>query len=196
MVVADERARADFVAADLLAQAEHGTDAQALLVTPSADLASRVSIEVGRQAAALSRRSILERSVSEMRLIVVDALETAFEIANAYAPEHLILQLAEPRRWLGHVEAAGAVFLGSWSPESVGDYCAGPNHTLPTYGHAKAHSGLSLEDFQKRITVQELTPAGLRGLGPSAQTLARLEGLDGHAAAVSIRLAALAEGSP
>jgi histidinol dehydrogenase len=196
MVLADERARADFVAADLLAQAEHGTDAQALLVTPSADLATRVFGEVERQAQALSRRSILARSVSEMRLIVVDSLDTAFEIANTYAPEHLILQLAQPRRWLGRIEAAGAVFLGSWSPESIGDYCAGPNHTLPTYGHAKAHSGLSLEDFQKRITVQELTPAGLRGLGPCALTLAQLEGLDGHAAAVSIRLAALAEDAP
>jgi histidinol dehydrogenase len=99
----------------------------------------------------------------------------------------------EPRSWLAHVTAAGAVFLGSWSPESMGDYCSGPNHTLPTYGYAKAYSGLSLEDFQKRITVQELSPAGLECLGPTAQTLAGLEGLDAHAAAVSIRLAALAD---
>jgi histidinol dehydrogenase len=129
-----------------------------------------------------------------MRLIVVDTLEAAFEVANTYAPEHLILQIREPRAWLGRVQAAGAVFLGSWSPESVGDYCSGPNHTLPTYGYARAYSGLSLEDFQKRITVQELTSAGLQGLGPCAQILARLEGLDGHAAAVGIRLAALAGG--
>jgi histidinol dehydrogenase len=194
MVLADESARPDFVAADLLAQAEHGADAQALLVTTSPALAARVALEVRRQVGALSRASILATSVSEMRLIVVDTLEAAFEVANAYAPEHLILQIHEPRAWLGRVQAAGAVFLGSWSPESIGDYCSGPNHTLPTYGYAKAYSGLSLEDFQKRITVQELTSAGLQGLGPCAQVLARLEGLDGHEAAVSIRLAALAGG--
>jgi histidinol dehydrogenase len=193
MVIADESARADFVAADLLAQAEHGPDAQALLVTPSAQLAQSVAREVQRQMPSLSRAQILNASVGEMRLLVVDSLETAFGVANEYAPEHLLLQIREPRTWLARVEAAGAVFLGSWSPESMGDYCSGPNHTLPTYGYAKAYSGLSLEDFQKRITVQELTPAGLRGLGESAEILARLEGLDGHAAAVSIRLAALEE---
>jgi histidinol dehydrogenase len=126
-----------------------------------------------------------------MRLLIVDGLETAFDVANHYAPEHLLLQVHEPRRWLPRVSAAGAVFLGPWSPESVGDYCSGPNHTLPTYGYAKAYSGLSLEDFQKRITVQELTPAGLAGLGPTAQILANLEGLDAHAASVTIRLDAL-----
>jgi histidinol dehydrogenase len=193
MVIADESARADFVAADLLAQAEHGPDAQALLVTPSAQLAQSVAREVQRQMPSLSRAQILNASVGEMCLLVVDSLETAFGVANEYAPEHLLLQIREPRAWLARVEAAGAVFLGSWSPESMGDYCSGPNHTLPTYGYAKAYSGLSLEDFQKRITVQELTPAGLRGLGESAEILARLEGLDGHAAAVSIRLAALEE---
>ena len=102
-----------------------------------------------------------------------------------------MLEIREPRTWLGKVSAAGAVFLGSWSPETMGDYCSGPNHTLPTYGHARSHSGLSLEDFQKRITVQELSPSGLKGLGPTAQILANLEGLDAHAAAVTIRLAAL-----
>jgi histidinol dehydrogenase len=137
---------------------------------------------------------VLDESVANMRLLVVDSLETAFQIANAYAPEHLLLEIREPRRWLGSVSCAGAVFLGSWSPESMGDYCSGPNHTLPTYGFARAYSGLALEDFQKRITVQELTPAGLRVLGPTAQILAALEGLDGHGAAVAIRLAALGAG--
>jgi len=126
-----------------------------------------------------------------MRLIVVESLETALDIANDYAPEHLLLEIHEPRAWLPRVQAAGAVFLGSWSPETMGDYCSGPNHTLPTYGYAKAYSGLALEDFQKRITVQELTPAGLEALSETAQVLARLEGLDGHAAAVAIRVAAL-----
>jgi histidinol dehydrogenase len=194
MVIADDDARADFAAADLLAQAEHGVDAQAILVTTSARLARDTAREVERQAASLTRAEILAASVAEMRLIVVDSLETAFAVANDYAPEHLLLEIREPRRWLARVQAAGAVFLGRWSPESMGDYCSGPNHTLPTYGYAKAYSGLSLEDFQRRITVQELSPAGLGALGETAQVLARLEGLDGHAAAVAIRLAALGAG--
>jgi histidinol dehydrogenase len=193
MVIADEGARADFVAADLLAQAEHGAQAQAILVTPSRALVAAVEREISSQAGKLSRREILESSVREMRLIRVEALDDALDIANAYAPEHLILQLREPRRWLARVEAAGAVFLGAWSPETLGDYCSGPNHTLPTYGYARAYSGLSLEDFQTRITVQELTPAGLESLAGTACTLAALEGLDAHAAAVNVRLAALAE---
>ncbi|MGA2342965.1 MAG: histidinol dehydrogenase [Steroidobacteraceae bacterium] len=192
MVIADREARADFVAADLLAQAEHGADAQAILVTTSAALAQEVAREVARQMPSLSRAEILRASVREMRLIVVESLDTAFAVANEYAPEHLLLEIREPRTWLPRVQSAGAVFLGSWSPESMGDYCSGPNHTLPTYGYAKAYSGLSLEDFQKRITVQELSPAGLQGLGGTAQILARLEGLDAHAAAVGIRLGALA----
>jgi len=191
MVIADTSARADFVAADLLAQAEHSPEAQALLVTTSLPLAEEVERQVHRQAAELSRKGILAKSIEHMRLLTVENLETAFEIANDYAPEHLLLEIREPRRWLGRVSAAGAVFLGHWSPESMGDYCSGPNHTLPTYGYAKAYSGLSLEDFQKRITVQELTPAGLQDLGPTAQILANLEGLDAHAAAVTVRLAAL-----
>jgi histidinol dehydrogenase len=192
LVIADDSARAEFVAADLLAQAEHSADAQALLVTTCAALAEEVARTVTLQLRNLSRARILAESVQAMRLVVVDTLEIAFQIANHYAPEHLLLQIHEPRTWLKKVTAAGAVFLGNWSPESTGDYCSGPNHTLPTYGHARSYSGLSLEDFQKRISVQELTPLGLRGLGPTAEVLARLEGLDAHAAAVTIRLAALA----
>jgi histidinol dehydrogenase len=195
MVIADDSARADFVAADLLAQAEHSPDAQSLLITTSVPLAEAVARQVRLQTANLKRRAILANSVLHMRLLTVDALETAFEIANAYAPEHLLLEIREPRVWLARVRAAGAVFLGHWSPESMGDYCSGPNHTLPTYGFAKAYSGLSLEDFQKRITVQELTPAGLTGLGPTAQILANLEGLDAHAASVTVRLAAIDAGA-
>jgi histidinol dehydrogenase len=192
LVIADDGARADFVAADLLAQAEHSPEAQALLVTDSASLAAAVAAEVGRQRTTLSRTGILAASIANMRLIVTATLAEAFAIANEFAPEHLLLEVREPRTWLPRVTAAGAVFLGQWSPESIGDYCSGPNHTLPTYGYAKAYSGLGLEDFQKRITVQELTPTGLRGLGATAQALAALEGLDAHAAAVTIRLAALA----
>ncbi len=194
MVIADDSARADFVAADLLAQAEHSPEAQSLLVTTSPALAAEVARQVPQRAKSLSRGQILAQSMQHMRLLVADTLDTAFEIANGYAPEHLLLQVREPRRWLSRVSAAGAVFLGHWSPESLGDYCSGPNHTLPTYGYAKAYSGLSLEDFQKRITVQEATPAGLTELGPTAETLAHLEGLDAHAAAVSVRLAAAGAG--
>jgi histidinol dehydrogenase len=191
MVIADEEARANFVAADLLAQAEHSPEAQAILVTTEAALAAAVRQEVLRQGGLLSRTSILAQSVAAMRLIVVDTLQTAFDIANTYAPEHLILEIREPRQWLSAVSTAGAVFLGHWSPESLGDYCSGPNHTLPTYGYARAYSGLSVEDFQRRITVQEITPSGLQGLGPTARILAGLEGLDAHAAAVTVRLEAL-----
>jgi histidinol dehydrogenase len=196
MVIADEDARAEFVAADLLAQAEHSPDAQTLLVTTSMRLAQDVARQVQRQQGSLSRADILAKSTLHMRALIADSLETAFAIANAYAPEHLLLEIREPRRWLGQVSAAGAVFLGHWSPESMGDYCSGPNHTLPTYGYARSYSGLALEDFQRRITVQELSPAGLAGLGPTAQILAGLEGLDAHAAAVSIRLAALGAAAP
>jgi histidinol dehydrogenase len=193
LVIADDGARADFVAADLLAQAEHSVDAQALLVTDSAALAQAVAAQVVAQMGGLNRAAILVQSAANMRLLVVDSLETAFDVANTYASEHLLLAIREPRRWLGRVKNAGAVFLGSWSPVPMGDYCSGPNHTLPTYGYARAYSGLALEDFQKRITVQELTSAGLRGLGPTTQVLAGLEGLDAHAAAVTIRLAALGQ---
>jgi histidinol dehydrogenase len=196
MVIADESARPDFVAADLLAQAEHSPDAQALLVTPSEALARAVRRELKRQSPHLLRAMVLAKSLRAMRLLVVDGLEAAFQIANEYAPEHLLLEIREPRAALARVTAAGAVFLGHWSPESLGDYCSGPNHTLPTYGYARSYSGLSLEDFQKRISVQELSPMGLRELGPTAQVLAGLEGLDAHAAAVTIRLAALSAAAP
>lgn len=191
MVIADGEARAEFVAADLLAQAEHSPDAQAILVTTQAALAAAVFAEVQRQSALLSRAPVLAQSIQAMRLIVVESLQTAFDIANSYAPEHLILEIREARSGLSQISTAGAVFLGHWSPETLGDYCSGPNHTLPTYGYARSYSGLCVEDFQRRITVQELTPSGLQGLGPTARILAGLEGLDAHAAAVSIRLEAL-----
>jgi len=196
MVVADDSARAEFVAADLLAQAEHDTQAQAILVSSSATLAQAVVACIARQMQELSRRSILEKSLAASRCIVVRDTETAIGVANAYAAEHLILEVREPRRWLPDVQNAGSIFLGAWSPEPMGDYCSGTNHVLPTYGYARAYSGLSVLDFVKRVTVQELTPAGLRSLGPVAVTLARLEGLDAHANAVTCRLAVLEAGSP
>jgi len=196
MVVADESARADFVAADLLAQAEHDTQAQAILVTTSPQLAQAVSDEVHRQSQSLSRRSILEKSLAASRCIVVPDVESALGVANQYAAEHLILEIREPRRWLSRIQNAGSVFLGAWSPEPMGDYCSGTNHVLPTYGYARAYSGLSVLDFVKSMTVQELSPGGLRALGPVAVELARLEGLDAHASAVTRRLEVLESGLP
>ena len=191
MVIADEAASAEFVAADLLAQAEHDANAQAVLVTTSAALAARVSVAVDTQMARLGRRAILAQAIAASRLIVVADLAQAIAVAERYAPEHLIVQTRAPRELLEHIHNAGSVFLGPWSPEPLGDYCSGTNHVLPTYGYARAYSGLSLHDFSRRMTVQELTADGLRALGPVASRLARLEGLDAHAAAVDVRLGVL-----
>lgn len=194
LVIADDSARAEFVAADLLAQAEHDPSAQVVLVTPSRRLAEETQRELQRQQARLSRSAITFTALESSRIILVADVAAAFAVSNAYAPEHLIVQVREPRRWLPAIRAAGSVFLGEWTPEPLGDYCSGTNHVLPTYGYARAFSGLSLADFMRRITVQELTPAGLADLGPVAITLAELEGLDAHANAVQVRLAALAQG--
>ena len=191
LVIADATARADFVAADLLAQAEHSFDAQAVLVTTSSALAEAIVSQIEQQMQGLDRVDTLRKSIGHARLFVVDTLDTALDISNAYAPEHLILQVTAAREWLPKVRNAGSVFLGAWTPETMGDYCSGTNHVLPTYGFARAYSGLSLHDFVKRMTVQELTAQGLRELGPTAITLAALEGLDAHANAVQVRLAQL-----
>jgi histidinol dehydrogenase len=191
LVVADERARAEFVAADLLAQAEHDVLAQAILVTDSRPLAEAVVRQIRRQRQGLSRGTILTQSLMACRAILVSDLDTALQVANEYAPEHLMLHVHEPRRWLAHVQNAGSAFLGPWSPEPLGDYCSGTNHVLPTYGHARNFSGLSVRDFVKTIAVQEISSEGLVALGPTAVTLAELEGLDAHASAVTRRLVAL-----
>jgi histidinol dehydrogenase len=188
LVIADESARAEFVAADLLAQAEHSSDAQVVLVTTSESLAREVLSELETQMSRLGRESTLRASIEHSRLFVVDTLEAAFQLSNEYAPEHLIVQVKGARDWLPHVRNAGSVFLGAWTPETMGDYCSGTNHVLPTFGFARAYSGLSLIDFLKRITVQELTADGLRDLGPTAISIAELEGLDAHANAVQVRL--------
>lgn len=191
LVIADDAANPAFVAADLLAQAEHDVRSQAVLVTTSAALAAAVAQQFEQQRGALSRKSILQQSANNCRAVVVPDLGVALQVSNEYAPEHLIVQTREPRALLDGIINAGSVFLGAWSPESMGDYCSGTNHVLPTYGYARAYSGLSLYDFQKRMTVQELTADGIRNLGPVAETLASLEGLDAHARAVTIRLDAL-----
>ncbi len=189
LVIADKTADPKFVAADLLSQAEHGPDSQVLLLTDSAELIDAVEHELPRQLAALPRCDIAGQALAESRLIQVDDIAQAAEISNTYAPEHLILNVAQPRNLLVRIETAGSVFLGPWSPESVGDYCSGTNHVLPTHGYARAWSGLSVASFQKQITVQELSSRGLQGIGDCAITLARAEGLEAHAQAVSQRLA-------
>ena len=191
LVVADDAADPEFVAADLLAQAEHDPSSHVVLLTPSRSLAGRAIAAIDRQQVTLSRRTITAEVLRRSRVILVADLTTALEVSNRYAPEHLILQVENARAWLSHVKAAGSVFLGAWTPEPMGDYCSGTNHVLPTYGYARAFSGLGLADFMRRITVQEITPAGLADLGPVAVTLAQLEGLDGHANAVTVRLRAL-----
>jgi histidinol dehydrogenase len=194
LVIADAGAVPEFVAADLLAQAEHSEDAQVLLVTTSKPLAVSVTHELAKQMANLPRRAIIERAIASSRIVVVDDLATAFAVSNRYAPEHLLIQVESPRNWLPSVRNAGSVFLGHWTPETLGDYCSGTNHVLPTYGHARAYSGLNLSAFVKQVTVQEASAPGLQTLGPVARTLARLESLDAHAYAVSVRLDALAQG--
>lgn len=188
MVVADDTAVPRHVALDLLAQAEHGPDSQSMLVTTSHELVAAVCGEIAAVLPALSRREVIARALAHSSAIVVPDLDAAMEVANRYAAEHLILQVREPRRWSAQVQHAGSVFLGPWTPESVGDYCSGTNHVLPTYGFARAYSALSVTDFQRRMTLQELTPAGLRGLASTVLTLAGLEGLDAHAEAVRVRL--------
>jgi histidinol dehydrogenase len=193
LVIADDTADARFVAADLLAQAEHDVIAQVVLVTTSRDFARLVGDEVARQTPLLSRLEIVGESMAHGRVILVPDLDAAVEVSNQYAPEHLIIQTREPRALLPKVTCAGSVFLGAWSPESIGDYCSGTNHVLPTFGYAKSYSGVSLLEFQKRITVQELTADGLRALGPTAITLSGMEGLDAHGNAVRVRLEKLGE---
>lgn len=191
LVIADAGADPQFVAADLLSQAEHGPDSQVILLSPSAVLLNAVAAEVARQCAELPRAEIASQALTQSRLIAVASLAQAVEVSNRYAPEHLILQVADPRSLLGGIESAGSVFLGAWTPESVGDYCSGSNHVLPTYGHARTYSGVSVASYQKQISVQEVSSEGLRRIGPCTMTLASAEQLDAHCRAVSLRLAAL-----
>ncbi|MDP1578827.1 MAG: histidinol dehydrogenase [Candidatus Didemnitutus sp.] len=188
MVIADASADAAFIAADLLSQAEHGPDSQVMLVALSAPLATRVQTELAAQLATLPRAEIARRALVASRVILAANTAEAAAIANAYAPEHLILQVQRPRALLASITTAGSVFLGSWTPESLGDYASGTNHVLPTYGWARACSGLGLGDFLRRMTVQTATPRGLRKLGPVVERLALAENLTAHQRAVRVRL--------
>lgn len=191
LVLADDNADADFVASDLLSQAEHGPDSQAILVTNSAALIDAVKAAVATQLAALSRNSIASKAMENARYILTATLDEAIAVSNQYAPEHLIVQCDSARDLLPQIKHAGSIFLGPWSPESAGDYASGTNHVLPTYGYARNYSSLGLLDFMRRYTIQELSADGMRNLGPAIMQLADAEGLDAHRNAVRYRMTKL-----
>lgn len=188
LVIADESAEPAFVAADLLSQAEHGADSQVVLVATPDFKWKDCMDELQDQLDELPRKSIAKKAINNSFGIEVETLDEAFEFSNQYAPEHLIVQCKNAEQWQQEIVNAGSVFLGPWSPESVGDYASGTNHTLPTYGYARMYSGVSINSFLKFITVQQLSKDGLKTIGPTVETLAELEQLDAHKRAVSIRL--------
>ncbi|EJL6925285.1 histidinol dehydrogenase [Vibrio alginolyticus] len=192
LVIADETADADFIAADLLSQAEHGPDSQVVLVTPSPVIADQVTDAVQRQLKGLSRADIAEKALASSLIIISESMTQSVSISNYYGPEHLIVQTKNPRELLPLLDNAGSIFLGDWSPESAGDYASGTNHVLPTYGYTRTYSSLGLADFSKRMTVQELSADGLKNLAPTVVTMAEAEGLDAHKRAVTIRVEKLA----
>ncbi|HDM8162828.1 TPA: histidinol dehydrogenase [Vibrio harveyi] len=192
LVIADETADPDFIAADLLSQAEHGPDSQVVLVTPSPALADQVTDAVQRQLKELSRADIAEQALASSLIIIAESLTQSVSISNYYGPEHLIVQTKNPRELLPLLDNAGSIFLGDWSPESAGDYASGTNHVLPTYGYTRTYSSLGLADFSKRMTIQELSADGLKNLAPTVVTMAEAEGLDAHKRAVTIRVEKLA----
>ncbi len=187
-VLADETANPMFVAADLLSQAEHGVDSQAILITTSESLQKAVLHEVDRQLAALPRKEIAEKSLVNSKLILVRSIDEAIELTNEYAPEHLIIETEDYQSVSEKIVNAGSVFLGSLTPESAGDYASGTNHTLPTNGYAKAYSGVSLDSFIRKVTFQEIKPEGIKLIGPAIETMAANEHLDGHKNAITVRL--------
>lgn len=190
-VLADATANPAFVAADLLSQAEHGVDSQAILITTDEALIQKVEQEVEAQLEALPRKEIAARSLENSKLILVHDMDEAMEMTNEYAPEHLIIETEDYMAQAARVVNAGSVFLGSLSPESAGDYASGTNHTLPTNGYAKAYSGVSLDSFIRKITFQEITSQGIAAIGPAIETMAASEQLDAHKNAVTVRLKSL-----
>lgn len=187
-VLADETANPTFVASDLLSQAEHGADSQAILITTSETLIDKVAAEVDRQLSELPRKSLAEKSLQSSKLILVRNMQEAIDMINEYAPEHLIIETKDYTDIAEKIINAGSVFLGSYSPESAGDYASGTNHTLPTNGYAKAYSGVSLDSFIRKITFQEITREGIATIGPAIQVMAANEHLDAHKNAITVRL--------
>lgn len=190
-VIADETANPAFVAADLLSQAEHGTDSQVLLVTTSESMIAAVEAEVNKQLAALPRKEIAAASLANSRLILVGSSAEALALSNRYAPEHLIIETADAESLAAKVANAGSVFIGHLTPESAGDYASGTNHTLPTNGYATAYSGVNLDAFCRKITYQKITPEGLQSIGRAVELMAAAEQLDAHKNAMTLRLQSL-----
>lgn len=188
LVIADETTDPEFVAIDLLSQAEHGVDSQAILVATKETDISAISDALDLQLENLPRKEFASKSIENSFVVVVDDSKKAIQFSNRYAPEHLIINTKDADYLAAHVTNAGSVFIGPWTPESMGDYASGTNHTLPTYGYARMYSGVSLSSFQKFITMQKISKKGLQDLGPTVETLAELEGLDAHKQAVSLRL--------
>ena len=188
-VLADHTAQPAWVAADLLSQAEHGPDSQVMLMTTSVELIKQVRMELERQLLSLPRRDVAQRALSHSKGIVLSSMDEALDLANQYAAEHLIIACDRPEQYVDRIRNAGSVFLGHYSPESVGDYASGTNHTLPTNGYARAYSGVSIDSFVKKITFQQLSPEGLAEIGNVVVTMAEAEGLQAHARAVTIRMA-------
>lgn len=188
LVIADDQAEPAFVAADLLSQAEHGSDSQVVLLATKGFKWEECLAELDEQLHRLPRKKMAEKALENSFGIEIETLEQAFKFSNRYAPEHLILQCESAEAHMDEIYNAGSVFLGKWSPESVGDYASGTNHTLPTYGYARMYSGVSVDSFFKFITMQHLSKEGLKNIAPCVQTLAELEELEGHKRAVSIRL--------
>jgi histidinol dehydrogenase len=187
-VLADHTAHPAFLAADLLSQAEHGKDSQVLLIATDESMLSKTISELERQLALLGRRELAAAALANSRAVLMRDTKEAMELVNAYAPEHLIIACEGAEELAGWVRSAGSVFLGHFTPESAGDYASGTNHTLPTNGHAKAYSGVSVDSFVKKVTFQQITAAGLAALGPTIVTMAEAEGLQAHAEAVRVRL--------
>jgi len=188
LVIADEKSNPAFIAADLLSQAEHGPDSQVILLSNCENLITAVEQELEAQVSVLSRESIAREALKQSRLILTSDMDEAIAVSNVYGPEHLIVQTENPQQLMTKLRNAGSVFLGAYSPESAGDYASGTNHVLPTYGYSKVVSSLSLADFSRRFTVQEISRTGLENLSECITELTDAEGLDGHKRAVTIRL--------
>lgn len=188
LIIADQTAKPKYVAADLLSQAEHGADSQVVLVATKDFNLDRCQQEIEFQREELPREEVARQVIAQSFVLTVDNLEEGFSFSNRYAPEHLIVQCKNPEQWEEKITHAGSVFWGPWTPESAGDYASGTNHTLPTYGYARMFSGVSVDSFQKQITMQKITAEGLQNVGPTVEKLAELEELQAHKNAVSIRL--------
>jgi len=191
LVLADQSANPAFVAADLLSQAEHGEDSQVILVLTNDKLLPAIRQELEKQLNVLPRKKIAEKSLDNSRIVIINDRDVAIDFINAYAPEHLIINISDPDSIVSKITNAGSVFLGNYSPEAVGDYASGTNHTLPTNGYAKAYAGVSLDSFLKYITYQKITEIGISNIGPAVEKMAEAEALIGHQRAISVRLETL-----